>query len=112
MNSKSFKYLQDVVDAGEAIQRFVCGISLEQFELSELIQRAVEREFEIIGEALNRISRIDEELSDLIPDASKIIGFRNIIAHGYDIIETEIVWDVVNQNLPRLLHSISVILSN
>ena len=57
------------------------------FGTNELIQAAVERKFEVIGEALNRIYREDEDLAQ-IRDYSRIIGFRNILAHGYDVVDS------------------------
>ncbi len=106
MNSKVLKYLQDILDAAEDITEFVENATFDDFENSRLIQRAVEREFEIVGEALNRISRIDEKLFDSIGDARKIVGFRNIIAHGYDILESHIMWSAVTKNLPQLVTDI------
>jgi uncharacterized protein with HEPN domain len=106
MNGKCLKYLQDILDAAADIKEFVSGVTYCDFENSLLIQRAVEREFEIVGEALNRVSRIDEELFDSIGDARKIVGFRNIIAHGYDILESHIIWSAVSENLPQLVTEI------
>jgi len=112
MNSKILKYLQDIINAASDIQLFVRDCNFEQFEASLLIQRAVEREFEIVGEALNRIARIDDSLFDSISDARKIIGFRNIIAHGYDIIESHIIWSAVTDNLPKLIIEINQLLNS
>ena len=66
------------------------------------MQSAVERKFEIIGEALYRIRRLDGCFLSKITDADKIIGFRNVIIHGYDIIDSKIIWDAVKFNLPTL----------
>ena len=71
-----------------------------------MIQRAVEREFEIIGEALNRIKKVDPELLEQVSAYHRIIGFRNILAHGYDIIDEKLVWDAINKHLPVLVQEI------
>jgi len=64
---------------------------------------AIEREFEIIGEALHRLTRIDEAtLAQKIPEYRKIIDFRNIIAHGYDIIDEAAMWDFAVNRVPEL----------
>lgn len=74
---------------------------------NRMIQLAIEREFEIIGEALSRLSKIDEEtLDNKIPEYRKIIDFRNIIAHGYDIIDEAALWDFAVNRVPNLLDQV------
>ncbi len=111
MNDKCYKYLQDILDASSDIATFVRELSFEQFDSSLLVQRAVEREFEIVGEALNRISRIDEDLFDSITDARNIVGFRNIIAHGYDIVDNRVLWSALSTNLPKLANEVKNLLN-
>jgi uncharacterized protein with HEPN domain len=72
-----------------------------------MLQLAIEREFEIIGEALYRIARIEEKtLAEKIPEYRKIIDFRNIIAHGYDIIDEAALWDFAVNRVPELLDKV------
>ena len=72
-----------------------------------MLQLAIEREFEIIGEALHRLSRIEEAtLAEKIPEYRKIIDFRNIIAHGYDIIDEAAMWDFAVNRVPELLEKV------
>lgn len=104
------KHLFDVVEAGNAILLFTDGMTEQDFLADELVQSAVERKFEIIGEALNRIAREDDEILALIPDYARIIGFRNILAHGYDAIDQRLVWDAVQNHLARLLREVSELL--
>ena len=73
---------------------------------------AVEREIEIIGEALNRIKTIDYEMLARIDNWREIIGFRNIIAHGYDVVEDEIVWESIINDIPLLLYQLKDIGNN
>ncbi|MCI5135297.1 MAG: DUF86 domain-containing protein [Candidatus Electrothrix sp. AW2] len=96
------KLLFDIQQAAEDIEQFTNNIDYSEFEKSNLIQAAVERKFEIIGEALNRIKRFDSEFIEKITDYRRIIGFRNIIAHGYDIIECEVIWAAAKKHLPIL----------
>ena len=85
MNLERSKLLFDIQEAGTAIKSFVQDKTLADFEQDDLLRSAVERKFEIIGEALNRLHRLDEDLIEQITGYRKIVGFRNILAHGYDI---------------------------
>lgn len=72
-----------------------------------MLQLAIERVFEIFGEALIRLERIDEDnLSKNIPEYRRIIGFRNLVAHGYDVIDDAALWDLVKTRVPDLLNRI------
>lgn len=73
---------------------------------------AVEREFEIIGETLNRINKINIGMLANVDNWREIIGFRNVIAHGYDVVEDEIVWDSIKRNIPELLKQLNKIIEN
>lgn len=102
MTEEIKKYLYDVEQAVKNINSFVKGKSIENYKNNILLQSALERQFEIIGEALNQIKKIDNSFISKVTDAHKIIGLRNVIAHGYDIIELKILWDAVKYNLPKL----------
>jgi uncharacterized protein with HEPN domain len=72
-----------------------------------MLQLAIEREFEIIGEALHRLTRFEEAtLAEKIPEYRKIIDFRNIIAHGYDIIDEAALWDFALNRVPELMEKV------
>jgi len=75
-----------------------------------LLRSAVERKFEIIGEALNRIRRENPSLMNRIRDHRDIISFRNILVHGYDSIDDRIAWGIIEEDLDRLLEDISELL--
>lgn len=75
-----------------------------------MAQRAVERDFKIIGEALNRIRQIDEECLEGIAEHHRIIGFRNILIHGYDVVDEIIVWNAVENHLPQLIKEVQSML--
>ena len=81
------KLIEDVRISIREINDFCDGKKFIDFESAPLLQRAIEREMEIIGEVLNRLIRIDEEkLEEVIPEYRSIVGLRNIIAHGYDVV--------------------------
>lgn len=103
MNLEIRKVLFDIQEAGAAIKGFVAGKTLADFQQSDLLRSAVERKFEIIGEALHRMRRLDEELIEQITDYRRIVGFRNILAHGYDVVSPEIIWEICGENLEQLL---------
>ncbi|GAN34837.1 MAG: DUF86 domain-containing protein [Candidatus Brocadia sp. AMX2] len=111
MKDEIRKNLIDILQAAEEIQRFTHGMNFKEYQNSPVTQRAVERDFEIIGEALNRIKRMDEELLERISEHYRIIGFRNILIHGYDIIDELIVWKAVENHLPILIKEIHEILN-
>ena len=87
------------------------GKSFEEFLEDDILRSAVERKFEIIGEALNRIRRIDSELTSRISEHRNIISFRNILADGYDVVDYEIVWEIIRDDLPRLLRDANSLIS-
>ena len=97
------KLLADISLSIEEVEEFCKAKSFEDFEADRLLQVAIERELEIIGEALNRLYRVDEEnIENRISEFGNIIGLRNIIAHGYDVVDVAIIWDVVRNHLPIL----------
>ena len=103
--------LADVLDAARSIERFRQGIDLDGFRTDELVRSEVERKLEIVGEALNRLSREDPELAARIPDIARIVGFRNVLAHGYEIVDDEVVWDAITTDLPALAACVEVLLA-
>jgi uncharacterized protein with HEPN domain len=110
MKDETRKNLIDILQAAEEIENFVSGIKFETYQTTPVIKRAVERNFEIIGEALNRIKNTDDELLAKVSEHHRIIGFRNILIHGYDIVDEAIVWQAVTKHLPILVREIKEIL--
>ena len=100
----------DILQAAEEIQNFTHGMDFKAYQNSPITQRAVERDFEIIGEALNRIRQIDAELIEKVSEYHRIIGFRNILIPGYDIIDEMIVWKAVENHVPILVKKVKEIL--
>lgn len=102
MRPEARKYLFDMGHAADLIVRFVKGKALDDFERDDLLRSGVERQFEIIGEALSSLARIDATCAERIPEYRRIIAFRNILIHGYAKIDPRVVWDVVQGKLPAL----------
>jgi len=95
-------WLWDARDAADTIMAFVAGMDAQGYAASELTHSAVERKFEVIGEALNQLSKQDPALAARIPDLSQIIAFRNLLIHGYALVEHDRVWGVITESLPGL----------
>ena len=107
MPHKTRKLLLDISLSCQEISDFTDGKSFKDFQQDRMLQLAIEREFEIIGEALHRITRIEEAtLAENIPEYRRIIDFRNIIAHGYDIIDEAALWDFAVNRVPELLEKV------
>jgi uncharacterized protein with HEPN domain len=96
------KLLEDIRYAGDLIVEFVAGKSLDDYRADVMLQSAVERQFQIVGEALNRLSKGDPDIAAQIRYTSRIIAFRNILTHGYDVVDHAVVWDIVKEHLPSL----------
>lgn len=112
MNDEIRKNFFDIIQAAEEIRTFVSGMNFTAYQNSPIAQRAVERDFEIIGEALNRIKVTDDEILENISEYRRIIGFRNILIHGYDIVDDIIVWKAIENHLPILEKEIRVMLGD
>jgi uncharacterized protein with HEPN domain len=93
----------DVRSAALAIKSFVEGITHDEFVMDPMRKSAVQMQFVIIGEAMSRLRDNFPETFSKIPEARKIIDFRNVVAHGYDMISDDLVWDVIKNHLDRLL---------
>lgn len=104
-------HLLDALDASRAIQTFATGRTLEDYNHDRLLRSAIDREFEIVGEALNRLRRDDRAVAERIPDLAEIIGFRNVLIHGYDIMDREAVWKAITVEIPVLVASIDGLLA-
>jgi uncharacterized protein with HEPN domain len=105
-------HLLDALDASQAIQTFVIGRTQEEYHHDRLLRSAIDREFEIVGEALNRLRRDDPAIAERIPDLGEIIGFRNVLIHGYDIVDRDAVWKAITVEIPVLGASVSGLLGD
>lgn len=95
-------YLFDILEACNDIREFVRDIHFEDYSKSKITVAAVERKFSIIGEALARLRERYPELAEQISDIHQIVGFRNILIHGYHVVDSSVVWSAVVDKLPIL----------
>jgi len=110
MNERIVKCLYDIRYAIEEIDSYFHGgeKKYEDYISNILLKRAIERDLEIIGEAINRILLLDDTFP--ITNARKIVGLRNQIIHGYDNISDENIWGVIKNHLPKLKEEVEEIL--
>jgi len=103
-------YCQDILESGSAIQTYVQGITCDAFVQDRMRYSAVIREFEIIGEAVGKLS---EELKGGYPEIpwQDIKDFRNLLAHEYFGVDLEIVWNTIRDDLPMLMDAVQKIVS-
>jgi uncharacterized protein with HEPN domain len=94
--------LWDAAEAARHVHEFAKGKTEAEFRSDLVIRSAIERQLEILGEALNRLRRDDPDTAARVPDIDKIIGMRNIIAHEYGEVDDEIVWRAATTRIPAL----------
>jgi len=105
------KLLEDIRQAAARVQRFTAGESYERYAQSELLRSAVERQFEIAAEALSRLLKLAPGVATRISEYRRIIDFRNLLSHGYDLVDHAIVWDVVQKDVPVLHREVEDLLA-
>lgn len=110
MQPQSRTYLWDAQQAARAALLFVADIDQSEFFNSLLIQSAVERQLEILGESLNRLRKGEPSLAETVPDLHRIVGMRNVIAHEYGTVDYAIVWSVLERRLEPLVQHIDKLL--
>ncbi len=103
-------YLYDISVACTRIAEFTSGQSLADYSGNAMIRSAVERQFEIIGEALNQLEQADPVLAERITDASRIIAFRNRLIHWYATVSDEVVWGAIEVSVPILAREVAGLL--
>ncbi len=103
--------LNDALEALTNILDWTNGKDLDDFLSDTYMRSAVERQFEIVAEALSIASRQDETLRVRIPEIGEVIGMRNVIAHAYFKVDQGIVWSAVQSFLPPLRERILQVLA-
>lgn len=112
MQPRSPKLLEDIRDAAAFIREVAKGKSFADYDADRLLRQAIERNFEIIGEAINRLAKLDAETAARIDDYRQIIAFRNALIHGYDLVDHPLVWSAIESQIPTLLRDVEALLAS
>ena len=111
MDNNVKKYLFDLKESIDSIESYLgYNRDFNIYMKNKMLRRAIEREFEIIGEAMNRIDKIDSDIK--ISSKAQIISLRNRVIHGYDKVDNEIIWGTIVRHLPTLKKEIALLLGN
>jgi len=111
MQPKALKYLLDIKTVISEIESFKALVN-NNFEIYRdqlVVKRAVERDLEIIGEAVKNLLSVEPTIK--ISSSRKIIGLRNLISHAYDSVEDELIWGIIQKDIPQLITEIEKIKS-
>ncbi len=94
----------------DEIMEFTRGMSFEEYIRNAMVKAAVERKFLVIGEAITKLKKEHPEILKQITDHEKIIRFRNVLVHGYDMIDDTTVWSAIKDSMPTLQREVQRIL--
>jgi uncharacterized protein with HEPN domain len=104
-------YLWDARAAAERILEFTRGRTLDDHLADAMLRAAVERQFEIIGEALSQLTSSAPSVARRIPDIAEIVAFRNLLIHGYAAVDHITVWSTIQDDLASLRRHLRELLS-
>ena len=107
MQLEEKKLVHDALKASESIRAFTTEKSFSDYRSDDMLRAAVERKFEIVGEALNQLKKVSPTLIENVADYHRIIAFRNVLIHGYAQVDDNLVWTVVQEKLPELLKDLA-----
>ena len=105
------KYLFEIAQACELLEQFTVDKTFADYSADPLLRSGVERQFAIVGEALNQALRVDPSLAEGVAGARRIIAFRNRLIHGYASVSNEVVWGVLETHLPALRRDVEKLLA-
>jgi len=104
-------YLADILEACEAIDEAIKGLSLDDYLNNRLVRSSVEREFTIIGEAVLALSHRSPATFDSIMGVRRIVDFRNRLTHEYPTVDDELVWALANRDMVVLRRDCATLIS-
>lgn len=112
MHPRAHKLLEDIRDCAAFIRIATANKSIDDYRGDRMLRQAVERNFEIIGEALTRLAKVDAETATRIDHAREVIAFRNVLAHGYDLVDEATVWETIRNDVPKLIERVTGLLAD
>jgi uncharacterized protein with HEPN domain len=102
--------LEQIHEAAGYIEADTAGLTFKAFEADRRTRQLVERNFEIIGEAVNRLRRHAPEVVEQISACNKIVGLPNVLIHGYYRVDYPALWITVQESLPVLRAEVETLL--
>jgi uncharacterized protein with HEPN domain len=111
MRHEPAKYVHDMLSSCEFLSEFTKSRTMADYEKDRGFRSAVERELEIIGEALLQLDKLAPDVAERVTEKQKIIGFRHVLVHGYSTLKPIVVWNVVTEKLPSLKAELDTILA-
>lgn len=104
--------LEQIKDSVSFVLAALEGKTLSDYSGDRLLRQAVERNLEIVGEAVGRLRRDDPDAASRLSEHERIVAFRNVLIHGYDLVDDELVWDTIETKLPVLLSEVEELLQD
>jgi uncharacterized protein with HEPN domain len=104
-------FLWDVLERADAISRLIADRPRDDYIADGLRKAAVERHFEIIGEALNQLSKISPDVAARIPELGQAVALRNRLIHAYPLVDHALLWRIATEDLPALRSSVAELLT-
>lgn len=98
------KYLYDIINCSDFVLQLTKDKTVEDYKNDRVFRSALERELQIIGEAMLQLDRVSPETVEEISEHRSIIGFRHVLVHGYDSLDPDTVWNVVETKIAVLLN--------
>ncbi|MGC5166564.1 DUF86 domain-containing protein [Luteimicrobium sp. DT211] len=112
MQPESAAFVWDARRAAELAMAFVDGVGEAEYVADDLRRSAVERQLEILGEALNNLRKADPATAARVTDVNRIIGMRNVLAHGYAVVDDSVTYDAAARRLAALVGDLDGLLSS
>ena len=105
------KFLDDMLQRAQRVTRLVDARQRDEVVADEVVWLALERDMSIIGEALMQLHRMAPETAERVDRWRDIIGFRHVLIHGYDDLDIEVFWSVIQTDLPKLIVQVESLLT-
>ena len=104
------KFVFDVFESSRYLAQFTADETLDRYVNDRAFRRVIERELQIIGEALMQLKKLDPKVVARFSESERIIAFRHVLVHGYHELDGGLVWNILKQKLPALQRELEVLL--
>ena len=105
-------FLFDIHDSSRFLVEITQNENFERYQQDRTFRRAIERELQIVGEAMLQLRKLDSELTAKISESERIIGFRHVLVHGYFDLKPNVVWGILKNRLPTLIKEVAALLKD